>query len=143
MLKQLALCTLVINSFLLSMQPQKSRWQRPFAVTGKCDSALLEDRNDPSWTDLHQAAYRGKDMILLQHLIEQALLGPKGTVDLQDKFGQTPLWWAAHRGNLQAALLLLQNGGNVDHEDMFRRSVRSKIEANATLKPLLNPGIKP
>lgn len=115
---------------------------RPISVCGNYNHLHISYHNDPTWTELHNAAYTGTDTIDLKNIIEQ-VLALKGTVDLQDKFGQTPLWWAAHNGKKDAVALLLQYGASVTHADMFKRTVRSKIEANPTLKPLLNTGIKP
>ena len=113
----------------------------PISLCGSCDHLQLQYKNDPTWTELHDAAYKCTNILCLKSIIELTLAA-KGTVDLQDKFGQTPLWWAVHNGQADAVKLLLSYGARVDHMDMFKRTVRSKMEANPLLKPLLNLGIK-
>lgn len=135
-------CIISISFFNLLISMETPIRLRPISVCGSYDHMNLERRNDPTWTDLHDAAYHCTDINALKCIVEQTLRA-KNTVDLPDKFGQTPLWWAVHNGKKNAVELLLQYGASVGHTDMFKRSIRSKMEANPTLKPLLNQGFKP
>ncbi|CAK0824198.1 unnamed protein product, partial [Prorocentrum cordatum] len=47
-----------------------------------------------------------------------SLLGRRGALNFQqDALGQTPLFWAARRGMVQTAQLLLAHGADPDHAD--------------------------
>lgn len=136
MLKYLTVCIALTSPLICMDKP------RPIAVCGSYDHLQVQYKNDPTWTELHDAAYKCTDIIHLKIIIEQTLAA-RGTVDIEDKFGQTPLWWAVHNGKINAVKLLLGYGARVDHADMFKRTVRSKMEANPLLKALLNTGINP
>lgn len=136
MVKYLTVCIALTSSSLCMDKP------RPIAVCGSYDHLHVQYKNDPTWTELHDAAYKCTDIIHLKNIIEQTLAA-RGTVDIEDKFGQTPLWWAVHIGKADAVKLLLTYGARVNHADMFKRTVRSKMEANPQLKTLLNTGINP
>jgi ankyrin repeat protein len=62
---------------------------------------------------IHQAAARG-DLPLLTLLIKNG-----ARVDAEDRYGETPLYFAAQYGNLEAARLLLSQGANPNSRTRF------------------------
>ena len=69
------------------------------------------------WTVVHYAALWNSKTILDRLL----LMGPCGThwqltVDIEDNFGQTPLWLAANYGRVDCVDVLLVHGANPDHK---------------------------
>jgi hypothetical protein len=80
----------------------------------KCgaDISAVDESGD---TALHWAAYKGHDDVC--HIIQDV----SGTVhslnERGDSFGQTPLHLAALRGNVRAAMALIDSGANVSDRD--------------------------
>lgn len=134
---QIFFIALIHFSILSSMERPPHARQRPIAICGTYDPMLLENSKiDPSWTDLHEAAYRGNMPLLFQEIAKAVKI--KGTTDIRDKFGQTPLWWAAKNGKKEAVNVLLKAGANTQCKDMFGRSPSLFICANPSLKILLS-----
>lgn len=65
-----------------------------------------------SWSILHDAAYTNNI-----DLIEKEIKENKIDVDIQDYYGQTPLWWASNNNSYNAANLLTLFGANVNKSD--------------------------
>lgn len=69
-----------------------------------------------TWSELHSLAYINEAKIIRKSY-------KKGEVDIEDGYGQTPLWWAAHECNVNAIKILLELGANVHHIDKQKRGV--------------------
>lgn len=116
---------------------EKPTTNRPYAICGAhLDGQQIETNiYDPTWTDLHDAAHRG-NIPLLQKLIQEKK-EVKQTIDPQDRFGQSPAWWAA-KSNKQSALeMLLKNGASADLKDMWGRNVISLVGYSPKLLELV------
>ena len=81
------------------------------------------------WTVIHYAARYNSKSILDRLLLmgRQQCCSASGspspretscgsTVDIEDIWGQTPLWWAAFHGHVDCVDVLLVRGGNPDHK---------------------------
>jgi ankyrin repeat protein len=92
------------------------------------------------WTPLSRAAQKGYEAIIVK-----LLLATEGIdVDLKDKYGRTPLLWAAANGHEAVVKLLLATEGiDVDLKDKYGRTPLSWAAANghkAIIKLLLPKG---
>ena len=80
--------------------------------------------------------------VALEHEEKVAWLLSKGcNVHARNKFGETALHWAAHRGLLRTVELLLQSGASIHHRDNegLTPCDWSIGEEHYHLFPLLNP----
>lgn len=64
------------------------------------DSSSIFDKN--SWSKLHDAAYTDNTKTIKFEIKENGI-----PVDIEDYYGQTPLWWSSNRNTYEAAACLL------------------------------------
>ena len=110
---------------------EKPITNRPYAIcsTHLNGQEIAMNVYDPTWTHLHQAASRG-NIPELQKLIQEKKEAGQ-TIDPQDRFDQSPAWWAAKSNKPGALELLLQNGASIYLNDKWGRNVVSLV-ANST-----------
>lgn len=140
MIKLIALFLTFGTSILLCME--KPITKRPYAICGTHLNGQPIDIDvfDPTWTPMHQAACRSKDLPILKELIEEAK--KKGqTLDPKDRFDQSPAFWAAKLNNAEGLALLLENGASVAAHDVWGRNVAS-IAFSSKLKAIVNAHTK-
>jgi|GEM_PF-4103204 ankyrin repeat protein len=114
---------------------------QPMLLTPDLDDILR--KNSGEWTPLHDAASKN-DATLLKKLIEENQQSGK-SVDVKDKFGQTPLWHAAAApsGHDEAIQLLLAAGANINEpQGRTPLHVAARYAGAARVKQLLDLGAR-
>ncbi len=102
--------------------------------SGKCVNQCLENSYCPQ-TPLSLAAMEG-DEATVKMLLEQDDV----EIDSRDKYGQTPLAWAAENGHRLVGHILLEHGANIDARDDYGRTPLSRAaraERNGVVRLLL------
>ena len=134
----------LLASFIFGMSTSIAlAMHQPMLLTPDLDDILR--KNSGEWTPLHYAASKN-DATLLKKLIEENQQSGK-SVDVKDKFGQTPLWHAAAApsGHDEAIQLLLAAGANINEQDAQGRTplhVAARYAGAARVKQLLDLGAR-
>ena len=97
-------------------------------------AAITETNPDAGWTQLHQKAYDNSlsfsDLYDLTNGNAQTLL--TNEIDLYDEYGQTPLWWACSKCNIDAYHLLKFFGSNLKQKDYQDRTLMHAITSGSS-----------
>lgn len=106
----------------------ESKNRRPVSCLYYGDSACLSNKPlQHGWTKLHDLAFNGI-------LNESHLSGlSKEEIDIKDKFGQTPLWWATQQCNLKSFNILINNGANVHQQDNQERTLLHAVTSGENI----------
>lgn len=88
------------------------------------------------WTYLHDKAYKGT---LTEQDIENLSIDE---IDIRDDFGQTPLFWAVHNSEYDAAVLLLNKGADINQVDGMKRTLLHITTSQKIAVLLLSKGVK-
>lgn len=81
-------------------------------IKNGADMSAVDEAGD---TALHWAAYKGHDDVC--HIILDVSATARSLNERADSFGQTPLHLASLRGNVRAAMALVEGGANIGERD--------------------------
>lgn len=102
---------------------------RPYDVIWSPAIAKELYQEDPTWTVLHDAAIcfdsknqRNASVEEALAMIQDLLAENSALINQQDRFGQTPLWWAANNGQLAIVKYLCEHGAQLNSLDRWERA---------------------
>jgi ankyrin repeat protein len=106
---------------------------RKHGGTGEADWSLIGIANQ---SDLIQAAAKAGDIVKISDMLKE----DPTLVFARDKFGKTPLHWAANMGYKDEAELLLDGGADINAKDNFGDTPLHLADHEDVIKLLLNKG---